>query len=377
LGKKPVSLHEVAAHAGVSIATVSRVARGVGQVAPATRRRVEEAIAELGFRPSHFGRALVERRHKALGVVFPGLSGPYHSEVIAGFEEQAVAAHLSVLILGTHLLKESGDLVLTMADRVDGIAVLGGSVPDDIVDTLRARGCPVVVLAGEPREDIPTIRTESFESTRRLTRHLIDDHGYRRLRFVGHPAGSPDATARWQGFREAHRQAGLPVPRSPLLAGHDQPAGMIAAQQLLDARELPDAIVCVNDECALGILVGLLGRGVRVPEDVAITGFDDVPAAALTAPGLTTVRQSMRALGARTAQVLCAAINGEDVPRDEVLPSDIVIRSSCGCPPPDPAPEPVIPADGRLSPPPQTRSAPHADRRATRARASHAIRSRR
>src|SRR5690606_14822706 len=149
-----------------------------------------------------------ERQHKALGVVFPGLSGPYHSEVIAGFEEQAVAAQLSVLILGTHLLKESRDLVLTIADRVDGIAGLGGRVPDATVDTLRNQGCSVVVRAVEPRDDIPTIRTESADSTRRLTRHLIDDHGYRRLRFVGHPAGSPDATARWRGFQEAHRQAG-------------------------------------------------------------------------------------------------------------------------------------------------------------------------
>src|SRR5690606_10261625 len=111
--------------------------------------------------------------------------------------------------------------------------------------------------------------------------------------------------------------------------------------------------------------------------DVAITGFDDVPAAALTSPGLTTVRQSMRELGARTVQVLCAAINGEEVPPDEVLPSEIVIRSSCGCPPADPAPEPAAPAGRRASPPPRARSASHADRRATPARASHTIRSRR
>jgi len=337
VGKKASRLHEVAAHAGVSIATVSRVARGVGQVAPDTRERVAAAIAELGFRPSHVGRALVEGRHAALGVVFPGLSGPYHSEVIAGFEEQAVAARLSVLILGTHFLHEARELVLNMADRVDGIAVTGGSVPDDVVDSLRDHGCPVVIVAGEPRHGIPAIRTESLEPMRALTGHLLRDHGYRRLCFVGQPdPSSPDATARWQGFSQAHADAGLRVPREPLRFGHDQAGGMRAAQALLDAPALPEAIVCVNDECALGVLVGLLGRGVRVPEDVAITGFDDLPAAALTAPSLTTVRQQMRELGARTVRLLCAAIDGEDVPDVQVLSSELVIRSSCGCPPSGP-----------------------------------------
>jgi LacI family transcriptional regulator len=343
LGKKAASLHEVAAHAGVSIATVSRVARGIGQVAPATRERVAAAIAELGFRPSHFGRALVEGRHSALGVVFPGLSGPYHSEVIAGFEEQAVAARMSVLILGTHLLSEARELVLTMSERVDGIAVMGGSVPDDVVDTLNDMGCPIVVLAGDPRPGIPVVRTESLAPTRALTTHLLRDHGYRRLCFVGNPIGSPDATARWHGFQQAHRDAGVAVPRQPQRFGHDKPSGLIAAETLLSAKKLPEAMVCVNDECAFGVLIGLLGRGVRVPDDVAITGFDDLPAAALTKPGLTTVRQSMRELGARSVRVLCAVINGADVPDDEVLSSDVVIRSSCGCPPP--SSQTVAPAD--------------------------------
>jgi LacI family transcriptional regulator, galactose operon repressor len=334
--KKSVNLEEVAAHAGVSTATVSRVARGIGQVSAATREKVTAAIAELGFRPSHLGRALAARRHGALGLVFPGLSGPYYSEVIAGFEEEAVASRLSVLILGTHLLREAHELVLDMADRVDGIGVIGGSVPDSVVDTLLTRDCPVVQLAGSHRDGVVTVRSEGTEAVRALTHHLLVDHGYRRLAFVGNPTGSPDGQARWDGFRQAHRDAGLPVPRTPVRVGHDQPGGLVAAEAMFTGTRRPRAVVCVNDESALGVLVAALGRGLSVPEDVAITGFDDVPAAALTAPELTTVRQPIRELGARTVRALRAAIDGEPVTGDHILPTRVVIRASCGCPPAPP-----------------------------------------
>ncbi len=335
-----MTLQEVADHAGVSIATVSRVARGIGHVAPSTRARVAAAIAELGFRPSHLGRALASRRHGALGVVLPGLSGPYHSEVIAGFEQEAIVSRLSVLILGTHLLSEARDLVLDMADRVDGIAVLGGSIPDDVVDELLTRDCPVVQLAGRHRSGMLTVRTESVEAVRTLTRHLLVDHGYERLAFVGNPTGSPDAEARWHGFRLAHRDAGLLQPLGAIRVGHDQPGGMIAAKTLFAADRPPRAVVCVNDETALGILVSALSRGLSVPGDVAITGFDDVPAAELTTPNLTTVRQPMRELGRRTVLALQGAIDGElTLDADEVLPSEVIIRASCGCAPPPAVPD--------------------------------------
>lgn len=334
--KKVVTVQEVAEHAGVSTATVSRVARGIGQVSDTTKARVNAAIDELGFRPSHLGRALAARRHGALGVVLPGLSGPYHSEVIAGFEQEAIRSRLSVLILGTHLLNEARDLVLDMADRVDGIAVLGGSIPDYVVDALLTRNCPVVQLAGRPRAGMATIRVEGTAPVRELTRHLIVDHGYDRLAFVGARAGSPDASARWRGYRLAHEDAGLPLPDEAIAVAHDQPGGMIAAKTLFDGRTPPRAVVCVNDETALGILVSALSRGMSVPGDVAITGFDDVPVAALTAPSITTVRQPMRELGRRTVLALQCAIDGVPTLEDEVLSAQVVTRTSCGCTPPAP-----------------------------------------
>ncbi|GAB3425293.1 LacI family DNA-binding transcriptional regulator [Flindersiella endophytica] len=331
--KSGPTLQAIAREAGVSIATVSRVARGVGQVSPETRRKVQEAIDRHGFRPSRLGRALVEQRHAALGIVFPGLSGPYYSEVINGFEEEAVQAKVSVLIMGTHLLHESVDLIFDMADRVDGLAVMGGVLPDDSVRRLQDRGEPVLQLASRPLVGVPTVRTENVSAAARLTTHLLADHSLERLAFVGHPDGSPDTTYRWQGFLQAHRRAGLAGPVEPIRVGLQQSDGFIACSRLLESGEpLPQGIVCANDETALGVIVALMDKGIRVPQDVAVTGFDDIPMAGLMASGLTTVHQPMRELGAETARLLLGHIDGRiDATLDRVLETQLVIRGSCGC----------------------------------------------
>ena len=325
-------MYEIARDAGVSIATVSRVSRGVGQVSPQTRRKVQEAIDRLQFRPSRLGRALVERRHAALGIVFPGLAGPYYSEVIAGFEDEAVRARVGVVILGTHLLRDSVDLVLDLADRVDGLAVMGGVVPDAQILRLVDRGAPVMLLASAPVVGVPSVRTENTAATTRLTSHLLADHGYERLAFVGNPDGSPDATYRWRGFLQAHRRLGVAPPAEPVRVGLQQSDGFIATSRLLDAPSHPRALVCANDETALGAVVAVMDRGLRVPHDVAVTGFDDVAMSGLMAGGLTTVRQPMRELGAETARLLLRLVDGTLPPSlDRVLETQVVIRGSCGC----------------------------------------------
>ena len=333
---REATIQQVAARAGVSIATVSRVANGTGQVSPAMRARVAGAIEELGFRPSHFGRALVSRRHGAVGVVLPGLSGPYHSEVIAGFEQAAVEARLAVLILGTHLLEGSVERVLDLASRVDGLVVLGGSVVDGtVVDRLVERGFPVVLMAGPPHDRVTSVRVESRDAVRVLTRHLVEEHGHTDLAFLGNPTGSPDAAERFAGYQQARSELGLPADDEPVRCGHDQAGGLEAGAHLLSLDHRPRAVVCANDEIALGVLVYAFGHGVRVPEDLAITGFDSLPASAMTRPGITSVRQPMRDLGRRTLEELRGVIESGASPRDVVIPTEVVLRESCGCPGPE------------------------------------------
>jgi LacI family transcriptional regulator len=329
-------VREIADRVGVSIATVSRVARGVGQVSPQMRQRVLEAIERYNYRPSHLGRVAADRRRAALGILFPGLAGPYYTEVIAGFAAEAVKAHLSMLILGTHLLRDSAELALDMAHRVDGIAVMGGTVPAEVFEAITRQCEHVIQFADDPSPGIPTVRTEGRDAVEQLSLHLIREHGHRLLAFVGHPVGSPNVSARWAGFRAAHEMTGLPEPPKPLEVGLTQHDGIIAANHLLALDPPPTAIVCANDELAIGVLVTVLGAGLRVPDDFAITGFDDIPEAAVTNPTLTTVRQPMRELGAQTARVLQRHIKGECEPGlDLMLETRPVLRSSCGCPPGD------------------------------------------
>lgn len=323
-----MSVREMARLAGVSVATVSRVFNGTGQVSEEMRQRVLESIRAHGYQPDHRGRALAARRHNAIGLVFPGLAGPYFGELIQGFELEVVQSQAAVHILCTHMRGDSDEQVIEMARRVDGLAVLGGTVSEEAV--LRLAGMvPVVVLAGRGPGGVASISAENHDAMRALTTHLLVTHDLRDLIFVGSPDGSPDISERWEGFRSAHRAAGRPQRRRPVRAALRQEDGVQVATQLLKRGPLPQAIVCANDETALGVLVGLLGSGVRVPEDVVITGFDDVQMSNLVVPPLTTVRQPIRELAAETARQLLAA--GNTPPESRLLPTELVIRRSCGC----------------------------------------------
>jgi LacI family transcriptional regulator len=327
-----MTVREMARLAGVSVATVSRVFNGTGQVSEELRQRVLESIKAHGYQPDHRGRALAARRHNALGFVFPGLAGPYFAELIQGFELEAVESRASVHILCTHLREDSDEQVIEMARRVDGLAVIGGTVSDDAVLRLAA-SLPVITLAGTGPGPVPSIRAENRAAMHALTTHLLVDHGLTDLVFVGSPDGSPDVSERWAGFRAAHRDLGRAVRRRPVRISLRQEDGVRIADELLRRRPVPQAMLCANDETALGMLYGALGAGVRVPDDVVITGFDDVPMAALVSPGLTTVRQPIRELAAETARQLLRAMPGPDsrAPQNRVLPTELVIRRSCGC----------------------------------------------
>jgi LacI family transcriptional regulator len=322
-----VTIRHVAARAGVSIATVSRVLRGTTPVTPATRERVLAAVAELGFRPSALGRSLAEGRHAANGIVFPDLSGPYYAEVVLGYEEAAGELGRSVLILSTHGRDAAPEMVRDLAGRVDGLVVLGRTVSDDVVEEISSHGVPVVLLARPAPGEVDSVKAENVGSAQQLTDHLVG-HGHRTFAFIGDADSSPDTLERWSGFRAALDRAGVPAPDAPVRAELREEEGIRVAAEL-QTTDLPDAVVCANDELALGLLGALRRAGVDVAGQVAVTGWDDVMAARHAR--LTTVRQPMRELGVRAAQMLDLRIRGDAEPaRHEVLPTELVVRDSCG-----------------------------------------------
>lgn len=322
-----VTIYEVAQRAGVSIATVSRALRGTGPVASKTREKVLKAVEELNFTPSRLGVSLAEGRHAANGIVFPNLAGPYYTEVLLGYEEVASELGRSVVILSTKGRTNVRDLVKDLAGRVDGMLVFGHTAPDDLIAELTQVGMPLVFVSREPLAGADTLRSENTASARALAEHLAA-HGYERFAFLGAPlVTGDDVDERWQGVRSVLGGAieAVPTQEYTVECGHE------SALELLRSSRRPRAVVCSDDEVALGALLAAEELGLAVPGDVAITGWDDIMAARHARPALTTIRQPMRELGARAARSLDELITGARTTQNHLtLTTELVIRASCG-----------------------------------------------
>ncbi|GAA1301426.1 LacI family DNA-binding transcriptional regulator [Streptomyces sanglieri] len=345
-------MYDVAERSGVSIATVSRVYRTPDSVRAQTRERVLEAARQLGYVPSGNARGLASRTTGVLGLCFPDYADPdaeadaeadsdaddavmlYSDQIIRGME-RAARRHGYALLIAASLEGGPESLVAKVAGRVDGFAVLAQTVPTEDLEVI-SRRLPVVMIAG-PREidHLDHIVVANADGERELARHLIEDHGLRRLAFVGGEVESPDAEARFLGFRQACRDAGLPVPDAPDLRAEmmTQAEGARAAEELLDRDgERPQGVLFANDQMAVGALRALERRGVRVPEDIAVTGFDGIPLSRIVRPPLTTVRQPIRQLGEQAVELLVQRLgNSGSEPVSLMLPVSLIRRASCGC----------------------------------------------
>ncbi|MEU5401498.1 LacI family DNA-binding transcriptional regulator [Streptomyces sp. NPDC005963] len=344
------TVYDVAERSGVSIATVSRVYRNPDSVRPPTRDRVLEAAKELGYVPSGNARGLASRTTGVLGLCFPDYADPdaeadgadeddsavmlYSDQIIRGME-RAARRNGYALLIAASLKGGPQSLVEQVAGRVDGFAVLAKTVPTEDLEVI-SRRLPVVMLAG-PREidHLDHIEVANFDGEHELTRHLIEDHGLRRLAFVAGEEDSPDAEARFDGFRAACREAGLPASDEPAVRAvmMTQAEGARAAETLLDREgEPPQAMLFANDQMAVGALHALEERGVRVPEDIAVVGFDGIALGRIVRPSLTTVRQPMRQLGEEAVDLLVKRLRDRSrAPVSLMLPVSMTRRTSCGC----------------------------------------------
>lgn len=325
------TIYSVAERARVSIATVSRVLSGANRVSPDSRERVLAAVRDLDYIPDRAARSLAVKRHHALGLVLPELDGYYYPELLTGFESLAAERRVSVILLVAAL--GIADLDASLADlcsRVDAVAVMNGAgVLSSAQLTSLRRRTPVVAIGAAPDRG-GVITTGSRENARLLTAHLLD-HGRRRPVFAGSPELAADAAARWQGFQDALRERGLPVP-PPRPSGFDAAGGVEIGRRIAAGELDCDSVMCVNDEVALGLCLALRHRGRAVPDDVAVTGWDDAPATRYTTPGITTVAQPVRQLGRAAAVRLLARVEGRPIDTPLELPTRIVLRGSCGCP---------------------------------------------
>ena len=357
---KAVTVYDVAAHAAVSIATVSRVLRRPTDVRASTRVRVLASVQALGYVPSASARSLAARRTGVLGLFFPGIDDEdeeqeapfvqdlrvemvvdipdsrevrrpnlYWDEVLRGSEREAWR-HAFALMVGVGRGANPGDMVTDIAGRVDGLAVLAGSVPEDLLDHI-SRRIPVVLIAG-PRlgDDYDHVSASNLEGMRAVVEHVITRHGVRDPVYVAGPADSPDDAERYAGFVQALSGAGIDAAELPVLhGGFSRQGARAVAEELLAAGPLPRALVCGNDQMALGILDVFRSAGVGVPGDVIVTGFDGLEAGRLSTPRLTTVHQPMVELGRAAMRVMISRLEHPDQPPITArLPVRVLLRES-------------------------------------------------
>ncbi len=351
----PPTIYDVASAAGVSIASVSRVLNGRGNPMPDTRERVLQAVAELGFIPDGAARALSARLKEVVGVVIRRPTGTVSDGGI--FQDEAESLQFPDLInrgievaaqnRDYNLLVSSVDVddhdhtrrIHALARKSDGL-ILHDQVLDIAQLERLSRQVPVVTLAGVATPATSNVGGENQAIMRELAFHLIREHGYQTLAYLGGHPDSPDNLARQAGFEAAVAEAGGTYVEGPQWQGDYCAAGgaRVIGRLLAGGGDLPRAIACANDQTALGVVYALRHHGLDVPGDVAVTGFDDIPMARHLRPQLTTVRQPIQEIGATAFEVLYSMINDpEPTLRDVVLPTRLIPRESCGCRP-DPAP---------------------------------------
>jgi LacI family transcriptional regulator len=324
------TIHDVAARAGVSVATVSRVLNGKTVVRDDTRRIVHEAAKALRYVPNTAARSLSIRRSHTIGIVLPDVHGEFFSEVIRGIDLAARKHGYHILVSGSHSnVGEMLAVLEAMRGRVDGLVLMAPDVAPSLLPEHLTAGTPLVLLnTTDNTHDVMTI--DNFGGARTMMYHL-SSLGHRRIAFICGPGRNSDARERLRGYRHAMRELGAPTVESP--GDFTEESGHLAALRILQNMPRATAIFAANDAMAVGALAALAEEGVSVPEEMAVTGFDDIPIARYVAPPLTTIRVDIAELGNRAFGLLLGALEspvsrGER--RRERLATTLVVRRSCG-----------------------------------------------
>lgn len=352
-GQSPPTIYDVARAAGVSIASVSRVLNGRRNPREETRDRVLQAVAELGFVPDGAARALSVRLKEVVGVVVRRPQPTDDDGVFAdedenlqfpdminrGMEFVAQRYGYDLLIRSVDLHESDGRRIFALARKSDGLILHDQVISTEQLARL-GRQVPVVTLAFVPTPTTVNVRSDNETGMRELIRHLAVDHGYGSIGYLSGHLDSPDNLARSATVRAEAEAAGVQFVNGPQWQGDYSAAGgaRVTERLLESGTELPRAIVCGNDQTAIGVLYALAQRRIDIPGQVAVAGFDDIPVARHLNPRLTSVRQPIQDLGATAFETLHALISPapgqQDLRgRDIVLPTRLNRRESCGCGP--------------------------------------------
>jgi LacI family transcriptional regulator len=329
-----LTILDVADKAGVSKSTVSRVLRDGGDVSEETRARVRAAVAELHFQPNMLAGGLRTRRTFSIALIIPDIANPFYPEIARGVQTVADERGYTVLFANTDRMerRERDFIALARRNRVEGILITPAGM---LAKELKHVGCPVVILgSSQEYRDFDMVGSDT-----RAAVHLAVDHlvglGHTRIALVCGLQNSRSAAKRLDSFRERMSTHQIPVLNAFVtFAEYSQAGGCSATARLIQLSPRPTAIICGNDLIAIGVLAGLRDHGLRVPEDVAVVGIDNIEAAAVTNPPLTTVAKLKARLGEEAATLLIDRIEGKEAgpPQMRLLPIELIVRGSTVCP---------------------------------------------
>lgn len=313
----PVTLAEVAREAGVSPSTVSRIVNGTAKVKDSKAEQVRRAIEKLGYRPNTFARSLVTGASGTVGVLTQDISSPFYNDALSGIERGLMGSGYTPLTVSGHWRSADDQRAVEMmlGRRIEALIVLGGALGDQELTEL-AQQLPVAVMGRTL--DLSawggvSLSLDNRRATQELVSHLLD-RGHRRIGFIMGPQDHTDAHERLAGYKAALAERGIAfVPTLVVQGDFHEPSGLIGTQQLVAQHPDMTAIFSSNDQMAYGARLALHRLGLRVPEDMSLVGFDDLPGSAYTTPPLTSVRQPMAEIGDWLARFVVARLQGEEI----------------------------------------------------------------
>jgi LacI family transcriptional regulator len=326
--RRKVTIRDVARAAGVSVATVSRGLNGSSSVTSETRARVVRVANELDFVPHAGAQSLSLQRTNTIGVILPDLHGEYFSELIRGIDLGARNCRQNLLLSASHGdVSEAIGALRTMRSRVDGLVVMSPFTDGELLVDAVKGAAPLVLISAQAGSGADAaFGVDNYAGAAAVTRHLLEE-GHRTIAYINGPAENLDAQERLRGFRDAHAEAG--VRPGPVLRGNFREESGFAAALLLLQKNLPDAIFAANDAMALGCLHALRNAGVRIPDDVAVAGFDDIPVARFLDPPLTTAGVAIAEIGRHAIERCVQLVQGDATAADHILfAPTLVVRAS-------------------------------------------------
>ncbi|KUO95964.1 LacI family DNA-binding transcriptional regulator [Ferroacidibacillus organovorans] len=323
------TIKDVATAAGVSVSTVSIALKHDPRVKEATKKKIFEAVDRLGYRPNGIARDLKMKSTQTMAVLLHDLGGPFYSELVSGVQDVALAYDYSPIISCSVGGKGIALKRLLLENRVDGAIILDPYIEESFIRKVASPNLPIVLLDREINLPYVYRVTSDHEGgAYAAVAHLIE-RGHQRIAFVGGPQRSLDNLLRYKGYQKALVDHGRSVDARFVYAGDfTEKSGYALGLSLSGSQYLPDAIFAANDEMAIGLLRAFSEKGLKIPQDIALVGFDDIRLSQYTVPKLTSIHQPMYELGIVATQILFRVLNGESNIEPVVLSTQLMIRDS-------------------------------------------------